>query len=305
VCELDASGNVMAVNTFGAQGLLSRHVTSTNASTFYTFDERGNVAQRTDGTGAVLSTDLYDAYGKLLAGGASGTSWGFEAQSGYYTDSETGLVLCTHRYYDPQAGRFLTRDPLGYAGGINLYGYTANDPVNEEDPDGTDKFNIQNPGHKSTSQNAGDVFAYFHEPTVTYNHQSYIIDIPNGQNLDRNLADARRFRKLLEDSGLNYFDQLQMKHDYLNHFCGNGGVGDYGKNYQLYPDSDPSKNNTLHWQRRTGGNFNLGSMGGALGFSEESLLTAGQLLSVSHNSGLHRQIEQDAIEDGFLYQQKH
>ena len=110
------------------------------ASTFYTFDERGNVAQRTDGTGAVLSTDLYDAYGKLLSGGAAGDPWGFEAQSGYYTDSETGLILCTHRYYDPNTGRFLTRDPLGYDGGIDLYGYVGNDPVNFIDPFGYDAW---------------------------------------------------------------------------------------------------------------------------------------------------------------------
>ena len=33
----------------------------------------------------------------------------------------------THWYYDPQAGRFLTRDPMGYAGGLNLYAYCGND----------------------------------------------------------------------------------------------------------------------------------------------------------------------------------
>lgn len=45
-------------------------------------------------------------------------------------------MLCTNRYYDPQQGRFLTRDPLGYAGGVNLYGYTQNNPINWADPDG-------------------------------------------------------------------------------------------------------------------------------------------------------------------------
>lgn len=94
---------------------------STNASTFYTFDERGNVAQRTSSTGAVTSTDVYDSFGKLLSGGAAGDPWGFGAKEGYYTDGETGLILCTHRYYDPSTGRFLTRDPMGYGGGLNLY----------------------------------------------------------------------------------------------------------------------------------------------------------------------------------------
>ena len=60
--------------------------------------------------------------------------WGFGGQAGYYTDAETGLILCTNRFYDPQPGRFLTRDPIGYAGGINLYGYTENNPANRLDP---------------------------------------------------------------------------------------------------------------------------------------------------------------------------
>ena len=40
------------------------------------------------------------------------------AKYGYYTDAETGLILCLHRYYDPAAGRWFTRDPIGYAGGL-------------------------------------------------------------------------------------------------------------------------------------------------------------------------------------------
>lgn len=48
---------------------------------------------------------------------------GFGAKWGYYTDHATGLILCTLRYYDPQTGRWLTRDPIGTAGGMNLYEY--------------------------------------------------------------------------------------------------------------------------------------------------------------------------------------
>ena len=62
--------------------------------------------------------------------------FGFGGQAGYYTDTETGLILCTHRYYDPANGRWLTRDPIGYAGGVNLYGYCGNDPGNRWDPSG-------------------------------------------------------------------------------------------------------------------------------------------------------------------------
>ena len=118
---------------FGAWGLVSRNPTGSGTA-FYAFDQRGNVAQRVNGSGTLLSTDVYDAYGKKRSGPAD--VFGFGGQGGYYTDGETGLILCTHRFYDPQQGRFLTRDPIGYAGGINLYGYTQNNPINGMDPDG-------------------------------------------------------------------------------------------------------------------------------------------------------------------------
>jgi RHS repeat-associated protein len=49
-------------------------------------------------------------------------------------DSETGLYFYRARYYDPRAGRFLTKDPIGFAGGFNQYAYVENNPVNWVDP---------------------------------------------------------------------------------------------------------------------------------------------------------------------------
>jgi len=66
---------------------------------------------------------------------------GFGGQHGYYTDVETGMQLLTHRYYDSGRGRFVTRDPIGYNGGINLYGFVGNNPVNDIDPEGTQSPN--------------------------------------------------------------------------------------------------------------------------------------------------------------------
>ena len=62
---------------------------------------------------------------------------GFGGQFGYYTDTETGLLCLTHRYYDPGTGKFINRDPIGYAGGANLYGFCEGNPVNDCDPNGT------------------------------------------------------------------------------------------------------------------------------------------------------------------------
>ena len=133
VVEIDSTGAVTATNTFGASGLVSRREGS--ASFFYSFDSEGNLAERSDGSGNVLSDHLFSAHGSLLAG-ILVDPFGYKAQVGYDTDNETGLQLLTHRYYDPPAGRFLTRDPISYKGGNNLYAYVTNNPTNGSDPTG-------------------------------------------------------------------------------------------------------------------------------------------------------------------------
>jgi RHS repeat-associated protein len=52
-------------------------------------------------------------------------------------DEGNGLFYMRARYYDPEAGRFISKDPIGFFGGdINFYAYVANNPVNWIDPEG-------------------------------------------------------------------------------------------------------------------------------------------------------------------------
>jgi len=55
---------------------------------------------------------------------------------GQYYDSETGLHYNWHRFYDPDTGRYISADPIGLAGGMNLYAYVQGNPVNAVDPEG-------------------------------------------------------------------------------------------------------------------------------------------------------------------------
>ena len=132
----------------GADGWRARYYPGSQFFS-YTFDPQGNVIQRQNGgntSTAGYDTASYQAYGKR---GADYTSGGtnpapdqdparFGGQWGYYTDTNSGLICLTHRYYDPGTGRFLNRDPIGYSGGINLYELAGGNPVNEKDPRGLD-----------------------------------------------------------------------------------------------------------------------------------------------------------------------
>lgn len=59
-----------------------------------------------------------------------------------YQDDETDLLYYGYRYYNPSTGRWISRDPLGERGGINLCGFVQNDPTGSFDADGRESGGI-------------------------------------------------------------------------------------------------------------------------------------------------------------------
>jgi RHS repeat-associated protein len=100
---------------------------------FYQNDHLGTPQKLTAVNGAVVWSTKYSSFGEADVGISSSitNNLGF---AGQYFDSETGLHYNWHRYYDPKTGRYLTPDPIGLQGGINLYAYVLNDPINAVDP---------------------------------------------------------------------------------------------------------------------------------------------------------------------------
>jgi RHS repeat-associated protein len=72
---------------------------------------------------------------------------------GQYFDAETGLHYNRFRYYDPDAGRFVSQDPIGLAGGVNLYQYAPN-PLRWIDPLGLSNCKPEQKDEKFPSRNA-------------------------------------------------------------------------------------------------------------------------------------------------------
>ena len=66
---------------------------------------------------------------------------------GQYYDEETDLHYNWNRYYDPVLGRYLSPDPIGLEGGLNLYGYVGGDPVNRFDLEGLASFDFKAGAH--------------------------------------------------------------------------------------------------------------------------------------------------------------
>lgn len=91
----------------------------------------------TDATGGVIDRAAYDSFGNGTV--SSITRY---AYTGREWDEEAGLYYYRARWYDSQQGRFISEDPIGLEGGINLYGYVENDPVNAIDPLGQDGIGI-------------------------------------------------------------------------------------------------------------------------------------------------------------------
>ncbi|MBP2198256.1 RHS repeat-associated core domain-containing protein [Pantoea cypripedii] len=82
----------------------------------------------TDREGRISWEGVNGAWGKLLRESALQTP-GFAQNlrmQGQYLDRETGLHYNLFRYYDPDSGRFTQQDPIGLAGGLNLYAYAPN-----------------------------------------------------------------------------------------------------------------------------------------------------------------------------------
>lgn len=122
----------------GIGGLLSIQ-TGPTTTYFPTYDGSGNITGLVNATsGTADAVYEYAPFGEPVrkSGPAMSVSpFGFSTK---YTDKETGFCYYGHRYYDPELGHWISREPLGEMESANLYAFCRNDPVNNLDYLGLD-----------------------------------------------------------------------------------------------------------------------------------------------------------------------
>src|SRR5215467_10972517 len=107
--------------------------------TYYHNDLLGSPVAATDSSGHVIWRESYRPYGERLTNDPASTG-----NDVWYTsrrqDADTGLVYMGARYYDPVAGRFVSKDPVGFdeknVQSFNRYAYANNNPYRFVDPTG-------------------------------------------------------------------------------------------------------------------------------------------------------------------------
>jgi RHS repeat-associated protein len=115
----------------GVGGLLAVN-TATNGTHFATFDGNGNVVGLVNASNGSTSAQFeYGPFAEFIGAFGLMADMPLTFSTKYY-DAETGCYYYGYRYY--KDGRWLSKDPLGEDGGINLYNYVGNNPVNEIDP---------------------------------------------------------------------------------------------------------------------------------------------------------------------------
>jgi RHS repeat-associated protein len=112
-----------------------------STSDYYEADGLGSVTSLSSSRGTLANTYTYGSFGNLI--NLTGTLRNPFQYTAREADSETGLYYYRARYYDLNAGRFVSEDPGRFPAGINFYTYVENDPVGFVDPFGFCPWQVQ------------------------------------------------------------------------------------------------------------------------------------------------------------------
>jgi RHS repeat-associated protein len=134
--ETASDHTVTARYIYNGQRLIAVDIPGTG-SLFYHFDALGNCLWLTDESGKPVAAYAYQPFGLYQSRVDRGVNNPFTFVGEYgVRDEGDGLYLMRHRHYEAHLGRFVQPDPIGVAGGSNLYAYSGQNPTTFIDPSG-------------------------------------------------------------------------------------------------------------------------------------------------------------------------
>jgi RHS repeat-associated protein len=185
---IDLSGSPSGAGGVGGLIGMARKVgtAAAQAAIFPAYDATGNLVALLDAAGNNVAAYEYDPFGKTIrATGAKARENPFRFAS-KYLDAETGLIYHNARYYSTELGRFISQDPIGESGGMNLYAYAGNNPAGNVDYLG---YAMILNGYNTTVTNS--ISSY-----TSFDHAAYNRDMRSFTNTVNSLYDSAydRFR---------------------------------------------------------------------------------------------------------------
>jgi RHS repeat-associated protein len=130
--DLDGNGSTIADYLNGPDIDDKLRQNANGTASYFVTDHLGTTRGFTDASGNLAASIGYDSFGNT--DGSSSTRYTY---TGREYDADTSLYYYRARFYDPQLGRFISEDPIGFEGGdVNLYDYVFDNPTNDSDESG-------------------------------------------------------------------------------------------------------------------------------------------------------------------------
>lgn len=134
---------------------------------------------------------------KVITESACGNRFLFQGRE---YDYDTALYYFRNRWYEPETGRWLSPDPIGISGGLNLYSFCGNDPVNFIDPTG--KGGIQ----------FGDWFLGWGDPWLAFDAPNFkgVVDVVSSIGIGTLTGSAKGFHDIWDSADQFLSDQFHL-----------------------------------------------------------------------------------------------
>ena len=146
VADVGTNGNIIASYVWG-EGIDNLLAVKVGDASYYPLtDIQGTVWGYIDSQNNIVARWQYDAWGNVVDEEIASTATALASLrfrfQGREWSAATGLINFRMRWYDAEPGRWLSKDPIGLNGGLNLYAFCGNNPINCTDPSGEDLMNF-------------------------------------------------------------------------------------------------------------------------------------------------------------------